>query len=79
MNYSPALALLLAMIKIFSSDGRDCIGPLLTNNQRQERERLDGRNVLLSGILESRGCADHYYCNEHLCGPELLTHVEFTN
>lgn len=64
---------------IFPRDGRSCIGLLLTNAQRQESARLEGRRVLLTGILESRGCADHYICNEHLCGPELLTHVEFLN
>ena len=60
---------------LHSRDGQECIGLLLTDQQRVEYRSSVGRRVTLTGTLEAEGCGGNNMCVEHLCAPTILTGV----
>lgn len=60
---------------LFSSDGRECIGILLTDRQMSEYSSIVNHRVTVAGTLEAEGCGREGICVEHLCGPTIMTGV----
>lgn len=60
---------------LFSINGRECVGVLLTDSQKDDYKYLVGRRVTLTGTLEAEGCGRDGICVEHLCGPAIMTSV----
>lgn len=60
---------------LFSRDGKECIGLLLTDNQRQSYKGFADQKVMVTGKLDAEGCGRDGICVEHICGPTILTDV----
>lgn len=60
---------------LFSSNGKECIGLLLTDSQRQSYKGLVDQKVVVTGNLDAEGCGRDGICVEHICGPTILTDV----
>lgn len=60
---------------LFSNDGKECIGILLTDRQRREYRRFADHRVTVAGTLEAEGCGREGICVERLCGPTIMTGV----
>lgn len=60
---------------LFSKDGEECVGVLLTDQQRNDYRASAGKRVTLTGTLEAEGCGRDGICVEHLCGPTILTNI----
>ena len=60
---------------LFSKDQQECVGLLLTNNQRERFKELAGQQVAVTGTFEAEGCGRDGICVEHICGPAILTNV----
>lgn len=60
---------------LFSSDGQECIGVLLTDSQKLNYRSFSGQKVKVAGTLKSEGCGREGICVEHLCGPTIMTGV----
>lgn len=64
---------------IFSKDGKECIGLLMTDEQRIASKALDGRFVTVTGTFESEGCGKKGFCVEHICSPDILEKITIIN
>jgi small nuclear ribonucleoprotein (snRNP)-like protein len=62
-------------LNLFSRSADQCIGLILTPRERATYSQHVGREVSLTGIFEAEGCGQKGICDEHLCGPGVLTHV----
>jgi hypothetical protein len=62
-------------LNLFSQDKKQCVGLLLTPNERGMLGTYSERKVSVSGIFRAEGCGRDGICDEHLCGPGVLTDV----
>ena len=62
-------------LNLFSGDRKECIGLLLTSAERATYFKFAERKVSVSGTFRSQGCGRDGICDEHLCGPGVLTDV----
>lgn len=60
---------------LFSKNGQECVGVLLTDGQKEDYKSLVGRRVTLTGTLEAEGCGRDGICVEHICGPTIMTRI----
>jgi hypothetical protein len=60
------------LINIYSRDGKQCVGLLLSRDQMARYAGFARRQVLVTGRLEKEGCGRDGFCDEHLCGPAVL-------
>lgn len=60
---------------LFSKDNDECIGVLLTDQQKNEFRSRSGKRVTITGTLEAEGCGRDGICVEHLCGPTIMTNI----
>lgn len=63
------------LINLHSRNKDECVGLLLTQADMDKYASWDRRDVLVTGTLESEGCGRDGFCDEHLCGPAILTGV----
>lgn len=60
---------------LFSKNNEECVGVLLTDQQKKEFRSSAGKRVALTGTLEAEGCGRDGICVEHLCGPTIMTNI----
>jgi hypothetical protein len=63
------------MLNLFSRSGKECIGLLVSDEQKKDLRQFVGRRVVASGILDAQACGRNGVCSEHLCGPAVLRDV----
>jgi hypothetical protein len=62
-------------LNLFTKDKQQCLGLLLTSNERATLTGYSERKVSLIGSFRAEGCGRDGICDEHLCGPGVLTNV----
>lgn len=63
------------LMNLYSSDRRECVGLLITDEQRASYLELEGRDIAVSGVFRAQGCGRDGICDEHLCAPGILVDV----
>jgi hypothetical protein len=63
-------------VNLFSPSRRECIGLLVRDTDVVRFRAIDGRRVTVRGKLEAQGCGYDGICDEHLCGPAVLSLVQ---
>jgi hypothetical protein len=66
-------------INLHSHDGRECIGILASETSIARFRAFEGRGVTLSGRLEAEGCGRKGICDEHVCGPSVLSEAQLVD
>jgi hypothetical protein len=61
------------LANLYSRDRGECVGLLITDQQRRHLASLEGRIAVVSGVIRAEGCGRDSFCDEHLCGPAILT------
>jgi hypothetical protein len=67
------------LINLYSGDRDVCVGLLLTRAQLARYSTWHGSRALVTGTFESEGCGRDGFCDEHLCGPAILTGVTISS
>lgn len=62
-------------LNLFSKDAEQCVGLLLTTAERAKFSRFVDRKVSIAGTFQAEACGRDGICDEHLCGPGVLTMV----
>jgi hypothetical protein len=63
------------LLNLFTRRAEQCLGLILTPAERVALTRYVEREISLIGIFHAEGCGRDGICDEHLCGPGVLTHV----
>jgi hypothetical protein len=63
------------LFNLFTRRAEQCLGLILTPAERVVLTRYVEREISLTGIFQAEGCGRDGICDEHLCGPGVLTHV----
>lgn len=63
-------------VNLYSPDRDACIGLLATEAEVLRFRALEGKRATVHGTLEAEGCGRDDICDEHLCGPAVLSSVQ---
>lgn len=63
------------LLNLFTRRAEQCLGLVLTPAERVVLTRYIEHEISLIGIFQAEGCGRDGICDEHLCGPGVLTHV----
>lgn len=62
-------------VNLLSPSRRECIGLLSAQTDLTRLRAYEGQRVTVSGTLQAQGCGREGICDEHLCGPAVLSSV----
>jgi hypothetical protein len=68
-----------SFLNLFSQNGQQCLGLIPADDEIASLRAEEGRNVSISGVLRAEGCGREGICDEHICGPAVLTDVIVLN
>ena len=63
------------LLSLFNRSAKQCIGLILTPSERLSFSKYVEREISVTGTFQADGCGRDGVCDEHLCGPGVLTHV----
>ncbi|WP_126174528.1 hypothetical protein [Altericroceibacterium xinjiangense] len=62
-------------VNLFSPNRHECIGLLAAQTEVLRLRAFEGKRISVRGRLEAQGCGRDGICDEHLCGPAVLSSV----
>ncbi len=66
------------ILNLFTRGAKQCIGLVLPPAERATLSRYVEREISLAGTFQAEGCGRDGICDEHLCGPGVLTQVSLS-
>lgn len=63
-------------VNLYAPSREECIGLLVTEAELPRLRAQEGKKVTVSGKLEAQGCGRDGICDEHVCGPAILSSVQ---
>lgn len=63
------------ILNLFTKNKQQCLGLILKPSERAKLIEHSERKISLSGTFQAEGCGRDAICDEHLCGPGVLTNV----